>query len=68
MAPQAELLIAEGDYPPRIDESDVARGAAANDVNMLVCTGAGSSEAEFRSLSKRWQVQPYQDNCDSGAS
>jgi hypothetical protein len=51
MAPQAKLLIAEGVYPPRIDESDMARGAAANDVNMLVCTGGRQrSEAEFRSL------------------
>jgi SAM-dependent methyltransferase len=51
MAPKAKLLIAEGIYPPRIDQSDVARGAAANDVNMLVCTGGRQrSEAEFRSL------------------
>ena len=51
MAPQAKLLIAEGVYPPRIDESDMARGAAANDVNMLVCTGGRQrSEVEFRSL------------------
>jgi hypothetical protein len=51
MAPRAKLLIAEGVYPPRIDVSDMARGAAANDVNMLVCTGGRQrSEAEFRSL------------------
>ena len=51
MAPQARLLIAEGVYPPRIDQSDMARGAAANDVNMLVCTGGRQrSEAGFRSL------------------
>jgi hypothetical protein len=41
----------EGVYPPRIDQSDVSRGAAANDVNMLVCTGGRQrSEAEFRAL------------------
>jgi len=51
MPPQAKLLIAEGVYPQRIDESDLSRGAAANDVNMLVSTGGRQrSEAEFRSL------------------
>jgi O-methyltransferase domain len=51
MPPQASLLIAEGVYPPRVDQSKIARGAAANDVNMLVCTGGRQrSEAEFRSL------------------
>jgi hypothetical protein len=51
MAPKAKLLIAEGVYPQRIDQSDMARGASANDVNMLVCTGGRQrSEAEFRSL------------------
>jgi SAM-dependent methyltransferase len=51
MRPQGKLLIAEGVYPPRIDQSDLARGAAANDVNMLVCTGGRQrSEVEFRSL------------------
>jgi hypothetical protein len=41
----------EGVYPQRIDQSDASRGAAANDVNMLVCTGGGQrSEAEFRKL------------------
>ena len=51
MARQAKLLIAEGIYPPRIDESEMALGAAANDINMLVCTGGRQrSEAEFRSL------------------
>ena len=39
MGSQAKLLIAEGVYPPRIDQSDLSRGAAANDVNMLVSTG-----------------------------
>jgi hypothetical protein len=51
MAPRAKLLIAEGVYPPRIDQSDLARGAAANDLNMLVCTGGRQrSEGEFRAL------------------
>ena len=47
----ARLLIVEGIYPPRIDESDESRSAASNDVNMLVCTGGRQrSEAEFRVL------------------
>lgn len=51
MPPHGKLLIAEGVYPPRIDKSDLARGAAANNVNMLVSTGGRQrSEAEFRSL------------------
>jgi hypothetical protein len=51
MPPRARLLIAEGVYPARIDQSDAGRGAAANDVNMLVCTGGRQrSEAEFHSL------------------
>jgi hypothetical protein len=51
MPPQAKLLIAEGVYPQRIDQSHLSRGAAANDVNMLVSTGGRQrSEAEFRSL------------------
>ena len=51
MPPQGKLLIAEGVYPARIDQSDLSRGAAANDVNMLVSTGGRQrSEAEFRSL------------------
>lgn len=38
-------------YPPPIDGSSESRGAAANDVNMLVCTGGRRrSEAEFREL------------------
>ena len=46
-----KLLIVEGVYPPRIDPSDESRGAASNDVNMLVCTGGRQrSEDEFRSL------------------
>jgi hypothetical protein len=51
MGPQGKLLIVEGIYPSRIDKSDASRGAASNDVNMLVCTGGRQrSEAEFRSL------------------
>jgi len=51
MKPQAKLLIVEGVYPPRIDGSPASRGAAANDVNMLVCTGGRQrSEGEFREL------------------
>ena len=51
MPSQGKLLIAEGVYPQRIDQSDLSRGAAANDVNMLVSTGGRQrSEAEFRSL------------------
>jgi len=49
--PQGKLLIIEGVYPPRIDETVASRGAAANDVNMLVCTGGRQrSETEFRDL------------------
>jgi SAM-dependent methyltransferase len=51
MGPAAKLLIVEGVYPPRIDDSPESRGAAANDVNMLVCTGGRQrSEAGFRDL------------------
>ena len=51
MKPDAKLLIIEGVYPPRIDQSPASRGAAANDVNMLVCTGGRQrSEPEFRAL------------------
>jgi len=46
-----KLLIVEGVYPERIDQSLESRGAAANDVNMLVSTGGRQrSESEFRSL------------------
>jgi orsellinic acid C2-O-methyltransferase len=48
---RGKLLIVEGVYPPRIDDSLASRSAASNDVNMLVCTGGRQrSEAEFRSL------------------
>jgi SAM-dependent methyltransferase len=46
-----KLLVVEGVYPPRIDQTLESRGAAANDVNMLVCTGGRQrSEQEFRGL------------------
>jgi len=46
-----KLLIVEGVYPPRIERGLEGRGAAANDVNMLVSTGGRQrSEAEFREL------------------
>jgi hypothetical protein len=51
MGAGGKLLIAEGVYPPRIDQSLDSRGAAANDVNMLVNTGGRQrSEDEFRAL------------------
>ena len=51
MPAHARLLIVEGTYPPRIDQSLESRGAAANDVNMLVSTGGRQrTEAEFREL------------------
>jgi hypothetical protein len=51
MPAHGKLLIVEGVYPRRIDQSLASRGAAANDVNMLVSTGGRQrSEAEFRSL------------------
>ncbi len=47
----ALLLIVEGLYPARIEVSLASRGAAANDLNMLVSTGGRQrSEAEFREL------------------
>jgi len=51
MPAHGKVLIVEGVYPPRIDTSLESRGAAANDVNMLVSTGGRQrSEAEFRAL------------------
>lgn len=51
MKRDGKLLIVEGVYPPSIDRSLESRGAAANDVNMLVCTGGRQrSEQEFRDL------------------
>ena len=47
----AKLLLVEGVYPERIDQSLESRGAAFNDVNMLVSTGGRQrSETEFRVL------------------
>lgn len=51
MPAHAKLLIVEGVYPQRVDQGLESRGAAANDVNMLVCTGGRQrSESEFRAL------------------
>ena len=51
MGTEGKLLIIEAVYPPRIDQSVESRGAAANDVNMLVMTGGRQrSESEFRAL------------------
>jgi precorrin-6B methylase 2 len=51
LPPDGKLLIVEGLYPARIDRSLESRGAAANDVNMLVVAGGRQrSEAEFRAL------------------
>jgi orsellinic acid C2-O-methyltransferase len=51
MGRDGTLLVLEGVYPPRIDRSLDSRGAAMNDVNMLVCTGGRQrSEAGFRAL------------------
>jgi hypothetical protein len=51
MGADGRLLIVEGVYPPRVEQSLESWGAAANDVNMLVCTGGRQrSEAEFRTL------------------
>jgi hypothetical protein len=50
-APGAKLLVVEGLYPERIERTLEGRGAAANDCNMLVCTGGRQrSEGEFREL------------------
>jgi hypothetical protein len=51
MPAAGKVLIVEGVYPPRVDQSLESRGAAANDVNMLVSTGGRQRSAvEFRSL------------------
>ena len=47
MSPDARLLLVEGVYPRRVDQSPIGRGAAANDVNMLVNTG-GRQRSEAR--------------------
>jgi SAM-dependent methyltransferase len=51
MMPNGRVLIVEGIYPARIDNSLESRGAAENDVNMLVVAGGRQrSEAEFGAL------------------
>lgn len=51
MRDDARLLVIEGVYPPRIDQSELGRGAASNDVNMLVSTGGRQRSAdEFQAL------------------
>ncbi len=51
MSPGRKLLIVEGIYPERIDQSPASRSATTDDVNMLVLTGGRQrTEAEFRSL------------------
>jgi ubiquinone/menaquinone biosynthesis C-methylase UbiE len=52
IATNGKLLIVEGIYPPRIDQSPESRRAAANDVSLLVISASGRqrSEVEFRSL------------------
>jgi hypothetical protein len=46
-----KLLLVEGVYPERIEANLACRGAASNDVNMLVVTGGRQrSEDEFREL------------------
>jgi ubiquinone/menaquinone biosynthesis C-methylase UbiE len=51
MKPDGKLLIIEGVYPLRIENSNESRTAASDDVNMMVLTGGRHrSEAEFRSL------------------
>ena len=48
MGPRSKLLVLEGVYPSRIDNSVESRGAASNDVNMLVNSGGVQrSQAEF---------------------
>jgi len=51
MGSNGKLLIVEGVYPPRIDQSFAVRRALTGDVNMLINTGGRwRSEAEFRTL------------------
>jgi hypothetical protein len=51
MGENSKLLIVEGVYPLRIDQSFASRRAVTSDVNMLVNTGGRQrSEAEFRAL------------------
>jgi hypothetical protein len=51
MGENGRVLIVEGVSTPTIDQSIAGRGAAANDINMLVNTGGRQrSESEFRGL------------------
>lgn len=51
MPAHGQVLIVEGVYPARIDQSADSRRATANDVLMLVCMGGRQrSEVEFRDL------------------
>ena len=51
LPPHGRVLIVEGVYPERIEANLVCRGAASNDVNMLVVAGGRQrSAAEFRDL------------------
>src|SRR5262249_43029836 len=51
MPRHGQVLILEEVYPSPVDPFDECRGAAANDVNMLVCTGGRQrSLEEFRGL------------------
>lgn len=51
MPAHGQVLIVEGVYPSRIDQSAESRRATANDVLMLVCMGGRQrSEEEFRDL------------------
>ncbi len=53
MPPDGTLLIIEGVYPRRIEQSESGRGATATDINMLVSTGGRQRpEAEFREILK----------------
>ena len=54
MPDHARLLLVEGVYPERVTNDLASRGAAANDVNMLVVSGGRQrNEAEFRDLYSR---------------
>lgn len=51
MPTHGQVLIIEGVYPPRIDQSAESRRVTANDILMLVCMGGRQrSEEEFRHL------------------
>jgi SAM-dependent methyltransferase len=53
MPADGTLLIIEGVYPSRIEQSEAGRRATATDVNMLVSAGGRQrSEAEFRAILK----------------